>query len=112
MVETVPSLGDGSGVAQHGDGAVDGGKGAVVGTGRRDGHWLLVVDAELEASWAPLNQVEGSLGLERGDGCVAVTRNYITTVQESNSHVLPIAGVADNHLVVGLEAPARVSERH
>ena len=110
MVETVPGLGDGGGVAEHGHGAVDGGEGAVVGAGRWHGHGLLVVDAELEAGRAPLDQVEGRLGLEGGDGGVAVTGDDITTVQEGHGHVLSVAGVADNHLVVRLEAPARVSE--
>lgn len=110
VVESGPSLGDGGGVAQHGDGSVNGGEGAVIGACRGDGHGLLVVDAELEASGAPLDQVEGGLGLEGGDSGVAVAGNDITTVQESDGHVLSVAGVADNHLVVGLKAPVLVSE--
>jgi hypothetical protein len=75
--------------------------------GRWDGHGLLVVDAELEASGAPFDEVERSLGFQRGDGGVAVTGNNIATVEERDGHVLSIAGVADHHLVVGLEAPSR-----
>jgi hypothetical protein len=111
VVETVPGLGDGGGVAKHGDGAVDRGQGAIVGARRGNGDGLLVVDAELETSWAPLNKVEGRLGLEGGDGSVAVTGDDITTVQEGDSHVLSVAGVADDHLVVGLEAPVYVLAR-
>jgi hypothetical protein len=99
VVETVPGLGDGGGVGQHADGAVNGSQ---LATGHALG--LLVVDAELEAGRAPLDQVEGSLGLDRGNGSVAVARHDIAAVEERNSHVLAVARVADNHLVVGLEA--------
>jgi hypothetical protein len=64
---------------------------------------LGVVDAELEASGAPLDQVERRPGLEGGSGSRAVTGHDITAVQEGDSHVLSIARIADNHLVVGLE---------
>ena len=65
---------------------------------------LGVVDAELEASRAPLDQVEGGFGLQRTGSSTAVARDDITTVEEGNSHVLSVARVADNHLIVGLEA--------
>lgn len=65
---------------------------------------LGVVDTELETRGAPLNQVEGRLGLERSSGSTAITRNNITTIEESDGHVLSVAWVADNHLVVGLKA--------
>ena len=99
VVETAPGLGDGSGVRQHADGALDGSE---LATG--NAHGLLVVDAELEASGAPLDEVERRLGLESGDGGSAVARNDITAVEEGNSHVLAVAGVANDHLVVGFEA--------
>jgi hypothetical protein len=65
---------------------------------------LGVVDAELEAGRAPFNQVEGRFGLEGSSRDTAVARNDITAVQKSDSHVLSVARVADNHLVVRLEA--------
>lgn len=67
---------------------------------------LGVVDTELETSGAPLDQVEGRLGLELTSCSRAVTGNNVTTVEESDSHVLSVARVADNHLVVGLKACA------
>lgn len=99
VVETVPGLGNGGGVGQHADGAVDGGQLAA-----RNTHGLLVVDSELEASGAPFNEVEGSLGLDGGNGLATVTGNDVTAVKKSDSHVLSVAGIADNHLVVGLKA--------
>jgi hypothetical protein len=99
VVKTRPGLGDSGGVAKHRNTAVDGGE---LASGDADG--LGVVDTELETSGTPLNQVEGGLGLECTSGSSAVAGNDVTTVQQGNSHVLAIARVADNHLVVGLEA--------
>lgn len=65
---------------------------------------LRVVDAKLEASWAPFNKIERSLGLEGGNSSSTVAWNDVSTVQEGNSHVLAIARVADNHLVIRLKA--------
>lgn len=98
VVETAPGLGNGGGVGQHADGTVDRSQFAT-----RNAHRLLVVDSKLEASGAPFNEVEGGLGLDGGNGLAAVTGNDIAAVEKSNSHVLSVARVADNHLVVGLE---------
>ena len=67
-------------------------------------HLLGVVDAKLEAGRAPFDKVERRLGLESGSSHCAVTGNDVTAVQERNGHVLSIARVTHNHLVVGLEA--------
>lgn len=64
----------------------------------------LVVDAELESCRAPLNEVEGCLGLESSHGGRAVARNDVSTVEKGDSHVLAVARIANNHLVVRLEA--------
>jgi hypothetical protein len=81
----------------------------------------LVVDAEFETGRAPFDEVEGGLGFEGGDGCVAVTWDDVATVEECDGHVFSIAGIADDlylltrisisykeaeyyHLVVGLKA--------
>ena len=74
------------------------------GMGRKGRHVLGVVDSELETSGAPFDQVEGRLGLERTSGSGAVAGDDVTTVEEGNGHVLSVARVTDNHLVVGLEA--------
>jgi hypothetical protein len=103
VVKSRPGLSNGGGVGKHGNGSLDVSEATILRSGR-DSHGLLVVDAELETSRAPLDQVEGGLGLESSGSNVAVAGNNVTTVQQSNSHVLAIAGVADNHLIVGLEA--------
>jgi hypothetical protein len=64
---------------------------------------LGVVDTKLEASRTPLDQVERRLGLEGTSGSRAVARHDVTAIEEGNSHVLSVAWITDNHLVVGLE---------
>ena len=64
----------------------------------------LVADTELEASRAPVDELNGALGLEGGDSRVGIVGNDVTAVQQAGGHVLAVAGVALDHLVVGLEA--------
>jgi hypothetical protein len=94
-----PGLTNGSGVGQHADGAVDGCE-VTVGDVLR---WL-VADTNLESGRAPVNELDGALGLEVGNGSVGVLGDNVTTVQQAGSHVLSVTGVALDHLVVGLEA--------
>jgi hypothetical protein len=70
----------------------------------RDHLRRLVADTNLEASWAPVNELDGALGLKSGNCIVDFLGNHITTVQQASSHVFSVAGVALHHLVVGLEA--------
>lgn len=65
--------------------------------------WL-VADTELEASRAPVNELDGTLGLEGGDSCVGIFGDNVTAVQQAGGHVLSVTGVALDHLVVGFEA--------
>jgi hypothetical protein len=64
----------------------------------------LEADTELESSRAPVDELDGPLGLERGNGSVGILGHDISAVQQAGSHVLPVAGVALDHLVIGLEA--------
>jgi hypothetical protein len=116
--ESRPSLGDGGGVGKHAarlivskkqinvihvefnlHSAVDLGEIAV-------GHVLrrLVADTDLETSRAPVDELDGALGLEGSDSAVDVLGDNITTVEQAGGHVLAVAGVTLDHLVVGLEA--------
>ena len=61
-------------------------------------------DAHLETSWAPVDELDGPLGLDGGDSRVDVLGHHITTVQQAASHVLAVTGIALHHLVGGLEA--------
>ena len=67
-----------------------------------DGGWL-VVNTALEASGAPVDELDGSLGLDGGNGGVDVLGDDITSVHEAASHVLSVSGVALGHHGSGLE---------
>jgi len=98
VVNSGEDLGDGSGVGDHADGSHDLGK----VTTWDDGGWL-VVDTALEAGWAPVDELDGSLGLDGGDGGVDILGDDITTVHEAAGHVLAVAGIALGHHGGGLE---------
>lgn len=66
--------------------------------------WGLVADTDLETSRAPVDELDGTLGLESGNSLVGVLGDDVSTVEQASSHVLAVAGVALDHLVVGLEA--------
>ncbi len=65
--------------------------------------WL-VTDTNLESSWAPVDELDGTLGLESGNSTVDILGNNITAVQQAGSHVFSVAWVTLHHLVVRLEA--------
>jgi hypothetical protein len=65
---------------------------------------LCVVDSELETSRTPLDEIERGLGLESRSRNRTVAGNNITTIQESHRHILSVAWIAYNHLVVRFEA--------
>ena len=97
--ERRPGLGDGGRVGEHADGAVDLGEVAVW-------HhlWWLVADSDLEAGWAPVDELDGALGLESGDGLLNIDRDDIAAVEKAGGHVFAVARVALDHLAVRLEA--------
>ena len=98
MVDSGEDLSDGSGVGDHADGSHDLGEITTGDDGRR-----LVVDTALEAGRAPVDELDGSLGLDGGDGGVDILGDDVTSVHEAASHVLSVAGVALGHHGGGLE---------
>jgi len=81
-----------SGVGDHADGSHDLGK----ITTWNDGWWL-VVDTALETGWAPVDELDGSLGLDGGNSGVDILGDDITSVHEAASHVLSVSWVALGH---------------
>lgn len=69
--------------------------------------WWLVADPNLEASRAPVHELDGALRLEMRHCAVNLLRNDITTVEQAGRHVFAVARIAFDHLVVGFEAGAR-----
>ena len=73
MVKTSPSFSNGSSVGQHANSTLYLGK----ITSWYDGWWL-VVDTDLETSWTPVNELDGSLGLDGGNSSVDIFGDNIT----------------------------------
>ena len=67
MVKSSPSFGDSSGVGKHSDSSLDFSQ----VTAWDSGGWL-VVDTDLETSWAPVDELDGSLGLDGGNGNIDI----------------------------------------
>merc|ERR1711997_504795 len=75
VVKSGPCFGNGGGVREHADGSLDLGKIATWNNG-----WWLVIDTDFETSWAPINELDGSLGLDVGNGGVDILGDNITSV--------------------------------
>ena len=98
VVESGEDFGNGGGVGDHAHGSHDLGE---VTSGDDGGR--LIVDSDLEASGAPVNELNGPLGLDGGDGRVNVFRDDISSVHHGASHILSVSGIALGHHVGGLE---------
>ena len=98
VIDSGEDLSDGSGVGDHADSAHDLGE---VTTWDNGGG--LVVDTALETSGAPVDELDGSLGLDGGDSGVDILGDDITSVHEAAGHVFTVARVALGHHGGGLE---------
>jgi len=92
VIDSGEDLSDGSGVGDHADGSHDLGE----VTTWNDGWWL-IVDTTLETGWAPVNELNGSLGLDGSDGGVDILWDDISSVHEAASHVLSVSWIALGH---------------
>ena len=99
VVKSSPCFGDGGGVGKHANGTLDLGQ-----VTSWDNGWRLVVNTDLEASWAPVDELDGSLGLDGGNGGVNILWHNITTVKHAACHVFAVTWIALNHLVGRFEA--------
>ena len=98
VVESSPGLGNRRGAAHHADRALDLSEVAARDDGRR-----LVVDADLEAGGAPVDELDGTLRLDRRDRGVDVLRDDVAAIEAATGHVLAVTRVALHHLVGRLE---------
>jgi len=92
MIKSGEDLSDGSGVGDHAHGSHDLGE-----ITTWDDSWWLVVDSALETGWAPVDELDGSLGLDGGNGGVDILRDDVTSVHQTASHVLTVSWIALNH---------------
>ena len=94
VVWVSPGLSDGCGVAQHAHSSLYFGQ---VSTRYHSGR--LVINANLEASGAPVHKPDGTLGLDGGNGSTEIFGNHVATVQQSAGRVFTMARVTFHHLV-------------
>ena len=99
MVKSSPGLGDGGSVTQHAHGTLDLGQVTAGYNG-----WWLVVDTDFETSWAPVDELDSSLGLDGGDCGVDVLGYDVTSVQHTAGHVFTVTWITFHHLIGWLEA--------
>jgi hypothetical protein len=85
-------LGDGGGVGDHADSALDLGEVAAGHDGGR-----LVVDAALEAGGAPVHKLDRTLGLDGRHRRVHVLGHDISAVHQAARHVLCTAASTAQH---------------
>ncbi len=99
MVESAEDLSNGGGVADHAASSHDFSE---ISSGDDCGG--LIVDSDFESGGAPVNELNGSLGLDGGNGGIDVFGDDISSVHHGAGHVLSVSGVALGHHVGGLEA--------
>ena len=68
-----------------------------------DNSWWLIVDSDFEASWAPINELDSSFGLNGGNSSIDIFWDDVTSVHHGASHIFTVSGVAPGHHVGGLE---------
>jgi hypothetical protein len=98
VVDATQCLGDGGGVGDHANRALNARQ-----ISTRDDSGRLVVDPALESGGAPIDELDGALRLDGGDGGVHVLGHDVPAVHEAAGHVLPVAGVALRHHTRRLE---------
>jgi hypothetical protein len=92
VVDAGEHLHNTGGVGDHAHGTLHLGQVATRHNARR-----LVVDAALEASRAPIHELDGAFGLDGGHSSIHILGDHITTVHEAAGHVLAMAWVALGH---------------
>jgi len=99
VIDSGEDFSDGSGVGDHAASSHDLGE---ITTGN-DGRGL-VVNSTLETGRAPVNELDGSLGLDGGDSGVDILWDDITSVHEAACHVLSVSWVTLGHHGCGFES--------
>jgi hypothetical protein len=98
VIKSGEDFGDGGRVGNHTDSSHDLGQ---VSTGDDGGG--LVIDSDLESGGAPVNELNGSLGLDGGDGGIDILGDDISSVKHGASHVFSVSGVTFGHHGGGFE---------
>ena len=67
----------------------------------------IAVSLYLESSGTPVDELDGSLRLDGGDGGIDILGNDIAAVEHATRHVLAVARIALDHLISRLETSLR-----
>ena len=97
VLQVSPGLSNSCGVAQHAHSSL-----YFVQVSTRHHSGRLVINANFEASGAPIHKLDGMLGLDGGNGSIDIIGKHITMVQEAASHVFTMARITFHHLVCWL----------
>merc|ERR1719377_156000 len=62
-----------------------------------DNSWWLIVNTAFETSWAPINELDGSLGFDGSNGSVNILWYNITSVHHTTGHVFTVSWVTFGH---------------
>merc|ERR1711935_545414 len=92
VIDAREDLSDGGGIGDHAHGTHD-----LSQITTRDDGWWLVVDTALETSRGPVNELDGTLGLDGRDCRVHILWDNITTVHHAARHVLTVTWVTLYH---------------
>ena len=92
VVESGEDFRDGGGVRNHAHSAL-----YFRQVTTRDNRRRLVVNTALETSRAPIDELDGSLRLDRSDGSVDVFRYDVASVHQAARHVLTVSRIALRH---------------
>jgi len=68
-----------------------------------DGGWL-IVNTAFEAGWAPVDELDGSLGLDGSNSGVNILGDDITSVHKAASHIFTVSWIAFGHHGSGFES--------
>ena len=99
VIQTRPGLGDSGGVAHHAGSARNLGQ-----ITTRYNSWWPGVDAYLERSWTPVNEMNGALGLKASNGFVNIFGNHVTTIKQTAGHIFALTRIALYQLVSWVKA--------
>merc|ERR1719447_2574328 len=99
VVQPGPGFSNGCGVGEHADCTLH----LSQVTARNHRGWL-VVDADLEASRAPVHELHATLALDGGDGGVDILGHYVAPIEHAAGHVLAVPWVTLHHGIGWLEA--------
>jgi len=92
MIDSGEDFSDSSGVGDHADSSHDFSE-----ITTWDDSWGLIINTAFETSWAPVDELNGSLGFDGGNGGVDILGYNITSVHHTTGHVFTVSGITFGH---------------